>query len=326
MLKELIAKFFIVATVLKIIDQIKAAPSFVYDKYFKGNEKAVLGDSVHIPIKKGAGIVLESVSPNAEHLIHEESDKFIITVKLPRFPLESTITANELNTIKSLESQTEQVETLAQKVGDLLKEHKDSYITTIEHMCVGALFGKVTDGKGNILFEFSSSAAPTEFKGKTIVNVLNEIDKDLENELGTVPAYDVLASRTFIGRLADKALSEKLFDQGQATWLNENNRRVFVVYGKKFIPYSATYKNAKGQTKEFIVESEAIVTPDSPDVYQFFYGRADHTEAVGKKPTLFFAATPEELPKGRGYSIVSETKPIPACVRPGTLRKLKFSE
>jgi hypothetical protein len=42
-------------------------------------------------------------------------------------------------------------------------------------------------------------------------------------------------------------------------------------------------------------------------------------------PKLFFAAKPEELAKGKGWGIETETKMIPYCVRPGALIKLKFS-
>lgn len=324
-MNDLILKYFTVEAMVKIANQIKAAPSFVFDKFFNKNKIGVLGSSISVPIKKGAGIVLESVSPNAEHLIQEESEKFIVTINLPRFPLISNITANELNTIKSLENTNEQLETLVEKTTDILSEHKNSFLTTIEHMCVGALFGKVTDGMGNVLFEFSSSAPKQEFKGKTIINSLNSIDDALTGELGTIPPYDILASRTFIDRLATKATSEDLFKQNQAGWEEVDGIRSLVIYGKKFIPYSATYKNGKKQPIKFIPDGEAIVTPLSAEVYSFYYGRADHTEAVGKKPTLFFAAKPEELPLGRGYAITSETKSIPVCIRPAALIKLIFS-
>ena len=94
MLKAM-ALWTIVAT-MKLINQIKTAPSFVFDKYFKSSQKGVMGSTIEVPIKKGAGIVLESVSPSAEHLYHEENDAYILTISLPRFPLETVITAADM--------------------------------------------------------------------------------------------------------------------------------------------------------------------------------------------------------------------------------------
>lgn len=320
-----ILKLFTLQSMIAIISQLKVAPSFAFDKYFAKSQKGVLGSTVNIPIKKGAGIVLESVSPNAEHLIHDEGDTYMLTVTLPRFPLESVISASDMNEIKALDGTTDQAQALSQKIGELVQEHKDSFMTTIEFMSVGALFGKVMDGKGNVLFEFSSGAAQKTFTNtKSIIQSLNEIDDALVEELGTEVGYTILASRSFISGVAARATTEELFAQGQAKWINEGEKRILEVHGKKFIPYTAKYKNANGQTKSFIADNEAIVTPDSPEVYKLFYGRANHTQALNKAPVLFFTAMPEELPKGRGYSIVSETRPLPVCVRPGALIKLKY--
>lgn len=320
-----ILKLFTLQSMIAIISQLKVAPSFAFDKYFAKSQKGVLGSTVNIPIKKGAGIVLESVSPNAEHLIHDEGDTYMLTVTLPRFPLESVISASDMNEIKALDGTTDQAQALSQKIGELVQENKDSFMTTIEFMSVGALFGKVMDGKGNVLFEFSSGAAQKTFTNtKSIIQSLNEIDDALVEELGTEVGYTILASRSFISGVAARATTEELFAQGQAKWINEGEKRILEVHGKKFIPYTAKYKNANGQTKSFIADNEAIVTPDSPEVYKLFYGRANHTQALNKAPVLFFTATPEELPKGRGYSIVSETRPLPVCVRPGALIKLKY--
>ena len=320
-----ILKLFTLQSMIAIINQIKVAPSFAFDTYFAKSQKGVMGTSVNIPIKKGAGIVLESVSPNAEHLIHDEGDTYMLTVTLPRFPLESVISASDMNEIKALEGANDQAQALSQKIRELVKEHKDSFMTTIEFMSVGALFGKVMDGKGNVLFEFSSGAAQKTFTNtKPIIQSLNEIDDALVEELGTEVGYTILASRSFISGVAARATTEELFAQGQAKWISEGEKRILEVHGKKFIPYTTKYKNATGTTKSFIAENEAIVTPDSADVYKLFYGRANHTQALNKAPVLFFTATPEELPKGRGYSVVSETRPIPVCVRPGALIKLKY--
>jgi hypothetical protein len=327
MIKALLDKYFKAETVQKIIEQTKLPETFAYNKFFASAGSPVLGDSVKIPIKRGASVVLHSVSPEAEHLIHEDKDVYLLSVELPRFPLESIIQASTLNTVKALDTEANQVETLAKIIGDLIKGQKESFITTLEYMSIGALFGKVFDGKGKALFEFSSALTPIEFKGYTIIESLNTIDDALSTELGTTVGYSVIASREFINKLANKATTEGLFKLNQARWIEESGgRRVLEVYSTKFIPYTAHYKNTAGEDKAFLEAGTAIVTPQISEAYKLYYGRANHTQAINRAPTLFFTAAPEALPKGRGYSIVSEMKPIPVCVRPNALIRLAFSD
>ena len=319
-------KLWTITATMKLINQVKTAPSFVFDKYFKSSQKGVMGSTVEIPIKKGAGIVLESVSPSAEHLYQEENDAFILTIALPRFPLETVITAADMNELKSLSDEKEQTQALAQKIGEIVGEHKESFMTTLEFMSVGALFGKVMDGKGNTLFEFTSGAADIDFKSdKNLITSLNEIDDALVAELGKEVSFSILADRSFISGVAARAQTETLFDQGQAKWTENDGKRILEVHGVKYIPYTGKYKNAKGQDKQFIATNAAVVVPESTEVFKLYYGRANHTEALNKAPKLFFTAAPEPLPKGRGYAMVSEMRAIPVCIRPGALIKLKWT-
>jgi len=322
---ETIFGYFSVVKMMKIIDQLKTSATFAYDKHFAKNKEPVMGSLAKIPIKKGAGIILESVSPNAEHLIQDGAEHYMLVIELPRFPLEKTITASELNQISALEAGEEQTQAVSTLIASILREHKNSVMTTLEFMSIGALFGKVVDGKGKVLFEFETTAETVVFQSdKTVVDALNDIDEALVDELGTEVGYDILASREFITGITALATKEKLFEQNEASWVDEDGKRVLVVHGKKFIPYTAKYKNAQGVQKRFIPKDEAIVTPHSPEVYKLYYGRANHVEAMGKAPKLFFAAKPETLKRGAGYAILAESRPLPVCVRPGALIKLKY--
>jgi len=322
--KELL-KYFLVTNMVAIIMQAKAAPKYVYDKFFAKNKEGNISPNMQIPIYKGAGVVLESVSEEGEHLVVDSGDKFLINLTIPRFPLEKTITAAELNQINAL-SGNEKVQTLSQRIGQILTEHKNSFKTTLEYMAVGALFGKVIDGKGKTLFEFKSTQSPVEAKAdKEIIAILNEIEQKLEEELGYVPKYEILASRSYIDGIAKLAKDEKLFENNLAKWEEINDRRVLTIHGTKFIPYSATYKDTNGNTKKFIEDNKAKVTPLDENVYKTYYSRANHTQAQTMGPKMFFAAQPEQLPKGKGWSVVSEMRAIPICIRPGALIELTYT-
>jgi len=318
-------KYFLVTQMIAIINQFKVAPRYVLDKYFIKNKEGKLSASLQIPIYKGSGVILSSVSEDGKHLIQDDGDKFLLDLTIPRFPLVKNIPASELNSIASLDGKKEQLQSLSQRIGEIVGEHKNSFVTTLEYMATGALFGKVVDGKGKTLFEFKNSTGAVVSKsGVKLVQTLNQIEEKLEAELGFIPPYEILASRSYIDGIAALADEEKLFEKGTASWEEENGRRVFIVHGKKFVPYSATYKNTKGVTKKFIEDNKAIVTPLTNEVYKLLYTRANHVEAQKLAPKLFFSATPEKLPRGAGWEIVSEMRAIPVCVRPGALINLEY--
>lgn len=319
-----IMKLWTIVHIMTAINQTKTTGTYIFDKYFKGVAKPVLGTTAKLKIKKGAGIVLKTIAPGADRLVRDLDDIFELTIELPRFGLTGQILAHEINAYESLEGEAK-VEAISQKIAEILKEHKDDYMTTIEHMATGALFGKVVDGEGKVLFEFNTTAAPVEFKNKTIIKSLNDIDDALVDELGKEVPYEILASRDFMTRTAANATAAELFKTGEAKWINENDKRVLEVHGTKFIPYSASWVNEDGVKKPYIVAGAAIVIPKTPDVFQMVYGRADHMEALKSAPKLFFASKPEQLEKGKGWGIETETKPLPYCVRPGALIKLKYT-
>lgn len=319
-----IMKLWTLITSIKAINQIKTAGTFVFDKYFAKKGKPVLGNTAKLKIKKGASIVLRSIAPGSDRLVKDTKDIYELTISLPRFGLSDKILASDINEFESLEGEAK-VEAVSQKVTEILKEHKEDYMTTIEYMSTGALFGKVIDGEGTVLFEFNTTAAPIEFKGKENIDALDEIDEALADELGSEVPYEILADAKFINRVAANAKAAELFKTGEAKWLDENGKRILVVHSKRYIPFRASYTDENGDRQAFIAEGEAVVIPLSQDVFQYIYGRADHVEAMKAAPKLFFAAKPEELPLGKGWAIETETKMIPYCVRPGALIKLKFS-
>ena len=216
-----IMKLWTLVKTMAAINQIKTSGSYVFDKYFKSKAKPVLGNTAKLKIKKGASIVLRAIAPGADRLLKDTDDIYELTIALPRFGLSGQILAHEVNEFASLEGEAK-VEAVSQKIKEILQEHKDDYMTTIEYMSTGALFGKVVDGDGVVLFEFNTTAAPIEFKDKENITVLDEIDDALVEELGKEVPYEILASAKFITRVADGARTTKLFETGEAKWVDEN--------------------------------------------------------------------------------------------------------
>lgn len=312
-------------TTMTAINQIKVAGTYVFDKYFKANAEPVLGNTAKLKIQKGAGIVLKTILPGADRLVKDMKDIYEVSIELPRFGLTDTILPHEINQYEALEGK-EKAEAVSQKITQIYKDHKGDYMTTIEFMATGALFGKVVDGAGKVLFEFRSAANPIEFKGKDLDVALNEVDEALVDELGMEVPYEILCSSAFFDRTVAAAKAAGDLDKdGPGKYIDENGKRVLVLHGKKFIPFRASWKDENGNKKPFIEAGKAVVIPMSEKVYKVVYGRADHTQAMKAAPKMFFAAAPEELPRGKGWAIETETKIIPYCTRPGALINLQFT-
>lgn len=300
------------------LSQIKATKTPIFDKYFKDTGVGVTGGTVSVKIEKGSGLILQSVSPEAEHLLHERPTLYEIEVKFPRFPLENTIGAAALNNIAGMDAQNQPIQ-LAYEIGKIQKEHRLSFDTTLEYMCTGALFGKVMDGKGKTLFEFASSRTPVEFKsGKLLIDSINEIDDAMTEELGENPGWVAKCGRTFMNDLSALAKAQNLFVEKNAEWINDGELRVLMIHGARFEPYVKKYKNTAGQVLNFVADNEMAAIPESAGFTKLYYGRADHTEAVKSVPTLFFGSV-EALEKGRGVAVLSEMKPLPTCLNPNAV-------
>lgn len=321
---EKIMRAWTLVTMLKAITQVKTVKSYVFDKYFKKKANAQYGNAAKLKIKKGASVVLKSIAPNADRLVRDAGNVYEVTINFPRFGLSAEILASTINEISSLEGEA-QVQAVTKLIEEKLKEHKNDYMTTIEYMSTGALFGKVIDGDGVVLFEFNTTSDPIEFKNNEIIPSFDLIDEALVDELGTEVPYEVLASAQFISRLAAKAKTDELFKTGEAKWLDEEGKRILVVHSKKFIPFRASWTDSNGDKHQFIPDGDAVVIPLHEDVFDMVYGRADHTDAFKAAPQLFFASAPAKLDKGKGWGFETECKAIPFCTRPGALIKLKYT-
>ncbi|BAK73745.1 major capsid protein [Arcobacter sp. L] len=319
-----IIKLWTSTNMLKAINSIKLVSTYTYDKYFKGKEEPVYGNIAKLKIKKSASVVLESIAPGADRLLDDLDDVYQLNIDIPRFGKDAELLANEINQFDSLDG-TDKAEAVSKWITGKMKEHLGDYSTTTEFMATGALFGKIVDGKGKVLFEFTTTADPIEFKDKDIDSVLEEIDEALVEEVGMEVPYEILCSSIFMQRIRAKAKAEKLFEDKTAQNIDEGGKRILLVHGKRFVPYRNSYPDTEGDRKPFIEEGKAVVVPDSPEVYSVAVGRADHIEALKSVPKQFFASQPEPLAKGKGYGFSTETKILPYCVRPGALIKLKFS-
>jgi hypothetical protein len=306
----------------KLLHQ-KPIQTVLFDKYVK-DRKGQIGANFTVKIKTGAGVILESISPEAEHLIHERGDILEFEAKTARYALANPITPEKLDNIESFNAEDKPLG-LAEEIGEVQREHKESFDTSLEFQTAGALFNKVMDGKGKILFELNYNGLSVEFKtGKPLKESITEILRHIKKELGVQKLkVSSLAGPDFMDGIFALAKAEDLFKSNQAKEIEKDGENILVIHGMMFTEYIATYQNADGEEKEFIPSDEAVFLPEDSNIFKLKFSRANDTKAAGQKPKLYFGAV-EELPKGRGWEVRSECRPLVYNSRPAATPKGKF--
>ncbi|AQW85476.1 phage capsid protein E [Campylobacter pinnipediorum subsp. caledonicus] len=320
---ELLKRFSITA-MTEIINQRKVDEHFITDTFFK-KWVPTLATNHEIIISKGEGIILESVSENGEHLVTQNDDETIISVPLPRFPQSDILPASEMNLLKTLNTEKEQTKSLSAAIGKRLAKQKSNITNTIEYMAIGAIFGKVMDGKGNVLFNLNANREEiTITEQMSLLDLVRNIEQKQIKVLGTTKPYIALVTGELYNKLLEKAQQDEMFKNKTAEIINKNNVLSLSVFGKTFMPYEASYKNTKGKPTSYMSGKKGVAVPLDDSIFEIVYTRANHTAAIGKAPTKFFAPAPEVLDKGKGWAIVSESRPLPICNRLDAIIDLKM--
>ncbi|MGG7074548.1 major capsid protein [Campylobacter sp. 9BO] len=321
---ELLKKFTVEA-MTEIINQTKAVQSFIADTFF-AKWTPTLSNTHNLILKKGAGVILESVSENGEHLVTKNPDETIIAVPLPRFPQYDILSASEMNMLKTLNTQSDQVKSLSVAIGEKLAHQKSNITNTLEYMAIGAIFGKVMDGKGSVLFELSANRKKLNITTQTkLLALLSDIEAAQVSTLGKATPYIALVTRELYAELLKMVENEELLKSGAAKITDKNGVLTLEIFGKSFMPYDATYLNQKGKPTSYMSGKKGVVVPLSGEFFEVVYTRANHTSAIGKAPSKFFAPAPEVLDKGKGWGIVSEARVMPICNRLDAIVELEFA-
>ncbi|WP_455756483.1 major capsid protein [Sulfurimonas sp.] len=308
------------------LNHVKPIQTVLFDRFVK-DRKGQIGASFQVKIQTGSGVVLESVKPEDEHLIHERNGVLYFDASTARYALSNPITPEKLDEIESFKNEDKPL-ALAEELGEIQREHKESFDTSIEYQTAGALFNKVIDGKGKVLFELNYNGVTVDFKldgSKTLRDSITEAKRHIKNVLGVQQVKIVaFVDPVFMDHLNARAIAEKLFENKQAKTIDMEGSNDLEVHGVRFEEYAATYKNSDGVDKEFVSENSCVFLPEGSNIFKLKYSRANDTKAAGQKPKLYFGAV-EELPKGRGWDVRSECRPLVWNSRPAATPKGAFS-
>lgn len=279
-------ELFTLEAMQKIITQKKTIETPFLNKYFT-TQIGHIGANVSIPIKRSENFILHAISKTASATLSEDSEEILMKFEVPRFAQEGTINATDLNELKSFENGGDLPKALSQKISDIITNHKENYVVTQEFMAVGAVFGRVVDGKGNVLFEVEIKNKASFSEAKSLHDSFAEIYDSFSKNLGYHPEFDLYVSRELFEEIHKKAMAEELFKINQAR-LDKN---VMQIYGVEIIPYVASYKNKSSKKDtQFLNGKTGMAIPRTKGIFQLHYSRAHHTQALNLSAQKFFAA------------------------------------
>lgn len=305
----------------KIINQKKIIETPFITEYFK-TQKGHISSKVSIPIRKSENFILSAISKEASATLSEDGKEIIMSFEIPRFALQGSINASDLNELKSFEAGGNLPKALAEKIKNIISAHKENYALTQEFMAIGAVFGRVVDGAGNVLFEVEINNKAEFSQSKSLHDSFQEIYDGFSKTLGFHPEFDIYVSRELYNEIYAKAMEEGLFKVGQA----RAEKNALIIQGISVIPYVAEYKNQKGKSTAFLSGKTGMAVPKGVSgIFELHYCRANHTQALNSSAQKFFAAQPEELGQGRGYLIHTESNALPICIRPDSLVKITWA-
>lgn len=276
-------------------------------------------------------VLVQSTVRGGPAIQNTKDDRTLLDIPTTRLALEDSITADEIQNIRSLGGESDLM-TLQEEVNRRNRRMSNSLEATIEFHRIGAIKGQVLDADGSVLIDLF-----TTFN----VSQQSEVDFDLDNatpasgalrkkcsgvirtiedELGGLPYSDVYAmcsSQFFDDLTAHPEYRANKLSFEDARTLNDRVARRRVTFGG--ITFEE-YRGAIGSTK-YVADDKAHIFPlGVPELFLTRYAPAEWWETVNttglpRYAKLFF--DPQD-PNSKVTSRV-QTQLLNICTRPRTL-------
>jgi hypothetical protein len=297
--------------------------------------KGITTDVVTVEEKNGSLALLPSAprgSPgNAGHI----GKRKLRTFKVPQINEIEGVEADEVNRLRAFGSQNQMA--LADLVNEKLATMKSKHDITLEYMRMGALKGIVIDGAGTTLFnyytefgvtqkvvDFAFSNAATDVRAQCMA-VIRWIEDNLLGDVMT--EVRALVSQEWFDALVAhpnvKAAFANYVDAAQR--LGGDMRKGFNFGGITFEEYRGVASDASGNSQRFINANEGHAFPmGTRQSFRTFFAPGDFNDTVGQSGQPYY---PRIQPRdfNRGYDALSQSNPLPMCMRPAILVKLTKS-
>lgn len=298
------------------------------------SEEGVATTTIKIEENNGTLAIIEPSARGAPGQTSDDDERRLIPFEVDHFEINDAVLADEVQGVRMF-GQTDELETLQNRVDVKLAKHARSFDATLEHQRVGAIKGIVLSGKGKVLHDLYNRfglavPAPIVMGLGAAVDGIADMIKDevvysIEDDLDE--AYDgihAMCGRQFHAALWNqKEVRETFLADNQGYQLRDGAPDVFKAGGVTWERYRTgrRAKKANGDAA-FIADNEARAFPTGvPDLFITRFAPADLEETVNTIGLPRYA-NQYPMPNGKGRHLDAQMNAISLCTRPGALRKL----
>ena len=259
---------------------------------------------------------------------HNSNRREARTFRVPHFPLEGAIMADEIQNVRMFGSEN-QLETIQAKVSEKLEEMLRSLDATVEYGRIGAIKGIILDADGSTVIhdlftEFGVTQIVVSFEldvDTTVVRgICLDVKNQIEDELGDA-TYDhihAFCGADFFKSLIDHPDVREAYQR----WLDGQALRNDPRFtGFEFAEIMFEQYRGAVSGVPFVAANEAHLFPvGTPGLFKTRFAPADFVEAANTIGLPRYAKQ-ERMRFDKGIELHEQTNPFSYCERPKVLVK-----
>lgn len=289
---------------------------------------------VMLKIKDGVITILGAQDPNVPPPVGRDEDERVLTIAVPHFPMQDTITPADLQGQPAALSPDMQVKTLETAAMEKLERIRRNFAITLEFLRMGALKGEIRDGRDKVLLNlydafgivkksvnFALDNVNTDVKAKC-----REVSRHIEDNLkgDTMNGVRVLVDGTFFDLLTNHAsVKEAYLGWQAATQLSGDMRSGFPFSGLVFEEYRASAPDMTGAVRPFVAPKRGHAWPTgTSESFKTYFGPPVDVRTVNRPGPTEVYVSPKILDHGRGVEFLAQSNMLPICRRPAALVEL----
>lgn len=250
--------------------------------------------------------------------------------KMMHLVCDDIVRADDVQNIRAFGTTSVQAQ-VAQLVNDKLAVMKENFDYTREHAMFGALKGKILDKDGatiitDIYQEFGQTRVEHEWNlsnaSTDIVNLIDTYSLDIAKRLQGESANGsiCLISPNFYNELIKhKSVKDVYYRYNQADLYRQEGVG-FAHKGVKFVVYGTEFESGLK-----LGDDEAIILPlGTKKTFREYFAPADMNGTVNSVAKAYYASR-EKLPHDKGWSLHSQSNPLPLVLRPDLVQTIRLT-
>lgn len=277
--------------------------------------------------------VLEITERGGPALVNGADKRDVRFIEIPNFTVIDKVYASDVQNIRAFGS-TSEMEQVAQLVMRRMAKMKTKHEITLEYMRAGALQGIIKDGAGTVLLDlfaaFNITRKSLDFKfgteGATVDQKFREIKRYIKKNLkGEVMSgvYCLCGPGWFDKFIASESVKEAYKYYAATTNnspLREDVSNEFTYQGVVIEEYDGFTTTKAGIELPFIPENEAVFLPmGTMDTFTTKLAPADFMETVNTLGQFLYAKQAPADNFNRAVELLTQSNPLPVCLRPELL-------